>query len=179
MWTIPNILTVARMIFLVPMVFCFYSPEPWAIWTCFALYAAGAFTDWVDGWFARKFNQVSEFGIFLDPLVDKIYVVAVMLMLVASQRIEGIWVVCVLLILVREFTVSGVREFLGPKGIKVPVTKLAKWKTATQMVAIAVLIIAPLIPYGQVGGIALLVIATGLTLVTGWGYLKTGLQHMK
>jgi cardiolipin synthase len=179
MLTIPNILTVLRLILLVPMIGLFYSAAPWAVWTCFALYVIGAATDWFDGWIARKFNQISEFGIFLDPLSDKIYVVTVMLMLVATDRIAQGWAVCMVIILIREFTVAGVREYLGPKGIKVPVTKLAKWKTATQMVAIAVLILSPLTTWVAWLGLALLIAATILTVVTGWGYLKTGIAHMR
>lgn len=178
MMTVPNILTLLRLVLLIPMVGLFFSSAPWAVWVCFSLYVAGALTDWFDGWVARKFNQKSEFGVFLDPLSDKIYVVTIMLMLVATGRIGGLWVICVVIILIREFTVSGVREYLGPKGIKVPVTKLAKWKTATQMGAIAVLILAPLALWIQWSGLALLCAASILTIITGWGYLKTGVKHM-
>ncbi len=72
MWTIPNIMTMARLVLLVPMVGLFYSAAPWAVWTCFALYVIGALTDFVDGWAARKFNLISDLGTFLDPLADKI-----------------------------------------------------------------------------------------------------------
>ena len=99
------------------------------------LYIIGAATDWLDGWVARRYNQISEFGKFMDPISDKIFVVTVLMMLVATHRIEHFLVLAVIIILIREFLVSGIREFLGPKGISLPVTPLAKWKTAAQMTA--------------------------------------------
>jgi len=123
--------------------------------------------------------MVSEFGAFIDPISDKIFVVTTLLMLVATDRIEGSYVLAVVVILVREFIVSGIREYLGSDGIKVPVTKLAKWKTALQMLALGVLIIAPHIPLGFFLGLSLLIGAAILTAVTGWGYMKVGLEHIK
>ena len=175
-WTIPNILTVGRLLMLPPMIALFFLPFSWAAWTCLGLYVFGAITDFFDGWYARKFNQHSEFGAFLDPLSDKIFVVTILLMLVAVGRIEGIWVLSVVIIIIREFTVSGVREFLGSQNLKLPVTKLAKWKTALQMLATAVLIIGPYIWMGQLFGSLLLAGASVITVITGWGYLKKGLD---
>lgn len=177
--TLPNILTLFRLALLPIIVLLFFIPAGWAAWTCLALYILGAFTDWLDGWIARKYNQASELGAMMDPIADKIFVVTIMLMLVATGRIEGIWVLLIVIILIREFTVSGLREYLGPKGIKVPVTKLAKWKTATQMIATGILIIAPYITGGGFIGLLCLLAATILTITTGWQYLKAGLEHIK
>ena len=174
-----NILTLTRLALLPLMIALFFMPWEWAAWTCLAFYIIGALTDWLDGWVARKYNQISEFGTFLDPISDKIFVVTILLMLVAVGRIEHIWVMNVVIIIVREFLVSGIREYLGPKGIKVPVTPLAKWKTAMQMLATAILIVGPYIWAGQTIGQLVLTGASALTVITGWEYLKIGLNHIK
>ncbi|MBX2833776.1 MAG: CDP-diacylglycerol--glycerol-3-phosphate 3-phosphatidyltransferase [Micavibrio sp.] len=181
MWTLPNILSVMRIGLLPFMIVLFMlsTDWEWAAWACLVLYVIGALTDFLDGWIARRFNMVSEFGAFIDPLTDKIFVVTVMLMLVAIDRIENYWVLAVVIILVREFIVSGIREYLGPKGIKVPVTNLAKWKTTSQMAALGVLIIAPYIAFGFWIGHGLLIIASTLTVVTGWVYFKKGMETVK
>lgn len=179
MLNVPNMLSLLRLALLPFMVVLFLIPMEWAAWSGLVLYVLGALTDFLDGWVARKFSQTSEFGAFIDPVSDKIFVVTCMLMLVAINRIEGIAVLAVAIIIVREFLVSGLREYLGPKGIKLPVTKLAKWKTASQMLALGVLIVAPYIFMGTALGLTLLLTASVLTILTGWLYLKTGLDHMK
>lgn len=181
MLSIPTILTLFRLALLPFIILLLFIPAGWAAWTCLVLYVIGAATDWLDGWVARKWNLVSELGTFLDPISDKIFVVTVLLMLIAVDRIQGIWVIAVIVILMREFIVAGLREFLGPKGIKLPVTKLAKWKTASQMAAIAVLIVAPwfIPPYGMILGLGFLLIAGGLTIMTGWHYLQSSFVHLK
>ena len=99
-------------------------------------------------------------------------------MLIATDRVENLWVLCVVVILIREFAVAGLREYLGPQGIKLPVTDLAKWKTASQMLAVAFLILAPVVTFTQEIGLTLLLISAFLTMVTGWIYLKSGLKHI-
>lgn len=178
MMNLANILTLLRLILLPFMVVLFFLPFEWAAWWCLGLYALGSATDFMDGWVARKFNQVSEFGKFMDPISDKIFVVTIMLMLVAVNRIEGLMVLAVVVIIVREFLVSGLREFLGPKNIKMPVTPLAKWKTATQMLALGFLIIGPFAAAAMMAGNLLLLLAAVLTAVTGWNYLKAALPHI-
>ncbi|QQG35912.1 MAG: CDP-diacylglycerol--glycerol-3-phosphate 3-phosphatidyltransferase [Micavibrio aeruginosavorus] len=176
---IPNILTIGRILMLVPMMILFFLPFAWAAWTVLFLYTLGAVTDWLDGWIARKFDQGSEFGRFLDPISDKIFVVTILLMLVAVDRISGILVVGVAIIIVREFIVSGLREFLGPKDVKMPVTVLAKWKTTIQMVATGILIVGPYIGPAKFFGDIGLAGAAAITAYTGWLYLKSALPHMK
>jgi CDP-diacylglycerol--glycerol-3-phosphate 3-phosphatidyltransferase len=167
-----TVLTLLRLALLPLIVLLFFIPAAWAAWTCLALYIAGAVTDWLDGWIARRFNQVTPFGTFLDPVSDKIFVITIMLMLVAVGRIPGGWVLCVVAIVVREFLVSGLREFLGPKNIQLPVSPLAKWKTTTQMVTVGILIVAPYVWGATVLGFIGLLAATVLTVMTGWTYLK-------
>lgn len=182
MFTLPNILTLSRMALLPVMVWLFFmetSLGAVAAWWCLGLYVLASVTDFFDGYLARKLNQVSEFGTFLDPISDKIFVGTVLVLLVGFDRLDGVWVIPVLLIFLREFLVSGLREFLGPKNIKMPVTNLAKWKTTAQMIALGFLIVGGYVPYAMEVGHILICVAAYLTLHTGFGYVKTGLSHMK
>ncbi len=149
------------------------------MWICAIIYIVAALTDFLDGYFARKLNQVSGLGTFLDPISDKIFVSTVLILLVYAGKITGGWVVLVILIFAREFLVSGLREYLGPKNIQMPVSKLAKWKTAFQMLSLGFLIIGGYAPYAKELGLLLLANATILTLITGGAYMITGLKHMK
>ncbi len=182
-WTFANILTVFRLVLLPFIIVLFYIDAAWAAWSILTLYTIGAVTDWFDGWVARRFNQVSAFGTFMDPIADKIFVAAVLFMLVESGRLTGIWVLPAIVILVREFLISGLREFLGPKDIKLPVTKFAKWKTASQMLALGFLIIGPygtgFLALSPLIGNILLTAAAAMTALTGWRYLRAGFAHMR
>ena len=138
-------------------------------------------TDYFDGYLARAKGTVSRMGVFLDPIADKIMVAAVIVMLVFARSIEGIHMIAGLVILLREITVSGLREFLAGLRISVPVSKLAKWKTTFQLVALGALIFAgatPGEPWVHDVGIVSLWAAAVLTLVTGWDYLRVGIRHM-
>ncbi len=179
MMNLANILSIARLALLPFIILLFFIPFEWAAWSCLALYAIGAITDFIDGWVARKYDQVTEFGKFIDPISDKIFVVTILLMLIAVDRIEGVFVLAVVVILVREFVVAGLREFLGPKDVKLPVTNLAKWKTMIQMVATGFLVMAPYYLLAKVIGLAGLCAAAAITAWTGWLYLKTALVHIK
>ena len=179
---IANILTIARMIMLPVMVALFYLENSLgvvAIWLCFGLYIIAAITDYLDGYLARKLNQISPFGTFLDRISDKIMVGCIFIMLIATDRVGAFGVVLIILIFSREFLISGLREYMGPKNIKVPVMKLAKWKTTVQMIACGILILSGVIPYAYEGGMVVLIIATILTLWTGYVYLYSGLSSMR
>lgn len=178
MKNIANILTVTRIILLPFIILLLFVKAPWASWTVLALYIIGALTDWLDGWVARRYNQISALGTFLDPISDKIFVVTILLMLIATGRIQDMMVLPVIIILVREFLVAGLREFLGPKGIKLPVTALAKWKTAIQMTATGMLVIEPVSVAAEWSGNILLWGAAILTMMTGWTYIKTAWKHV-
>jgi CDP-diacylglycerol--glycerol-3-phosphate 3-phosphatidyltransferase len=173
-----NILTMTRLALLPIMIILFFIPTQWAAWACLIVYVIGSLTDFLDGWVARKFNQITDFGKFMDPISDKIFVVTILLMLVAVDRISGISVLAVVVIIAREFLVSGIREFLGPKNIKLPVTQLAKWKTAAQMVATSLLILASFSPTAKILGSICLFAAAALTIITGWNYLKSSMKHI-
>lgn len=172
--TIPNLLTLSRLVLLFPICLCLLGG-----WTAhafaFILYVVAAFSDWLDGWWARKYNQGSDFGRMLDPVVDKVFVAALFIMLSANEAITGIWLLCPVIILGREFLVAGLREFLGPRGVTLPVTKAAKWKTTVQMIAIGLLIFPGMSDFGCLA----LLIATGLTVSTAIDYMKTALPHLK
>ncbi len=175
-------MTMARILLLPFVIACFYAESHFgalAIWICFTLYALASITDFLDGWAARKFNQISPFGTFLDPIADKIFVGVILVLLIAFERLEGLWLLPVLAIFTREFLISGLREFLGPHNVQMPVTKLAKWKTTVQMLSLGVLILAPLSPLLLTVGQWSLLLAATLTVITGWSYLKTGMDFIR
>ena len=196
MLSLPNILTLSR-IFAVPfLVFLLWWPD-WELGylMAFVLYSLAGITDYFDGYLARSSGTVSKLGQFLDPIADKIMIAAVILVLTAQGVLRGPYVgdmhvIAGLIILVREIAVSGLREFLGGLQVSVPVTKLAKWKTTFQIIALGSLILGHGLPDWNmmVGGIeanvphtvglATLWGAAILTLMTGWDYLRVGLKHM-
>lgn len=189
MLTLPNLLTLSR-IFAVPfLVFLLWYPD-WRLGyaLAFVLYCLVGVTDYLDGYLARAQGTVSKLGIFLDPIADKIMVGAVIVMLISTEGgpdshaiVSGWHVIAALVILLREIAVSGLREFLAQLSVSVPVSKLAKWKTTFQMVALGALILAgaaPAQPWVHQVGLISLWAAAVLTVITGWDYLRVGLKHM-
>ncbi|RXR30921.1 CDP-diacylglycerol--glycerol-3-phosphate 3-phosphatidyltransferase [Sphingobium fluviale] len=186
MLTLPNLLTLSR-IFAVPILVALLWPaEQGHEWRtgyslAFLLYCLMGITDYFDGYLARAKGTVSRLGVFLDPIADKIMVGAVILMLAATHDIEGVHIIAAMVILLREIAVSGLREFLAGIQVSVPVSRLAKWKTTFQLVALGALILGGALPHWafvhQVGLITLWAAAI-LTLLTGWDYLRVGLKHM-
>ncbi|MGB0659748.1 MAG: CDP-diacylglycerol--glycerol-3-phosphate 3-phosphatidyltransferase [Mangrovicoccus sp.] len=142
-WTIPNILTVFRLAAApaVALVFVFFA-RPLADWLAFALFIGASVTDYVDGWLARKLNQQSRFGAMLDPIADKAMVIIALAVVLALSAMDPWIILPASVIFLREVFVSGLREFLGADAGRLAVTKLAKWKTTAQMVAIAVLLVS-------------------------------------
>ena len=178
---LPNSLTMLRIVVIPVLIGLFYlEGEIWR-WISLLIFIAAGITDFFDGHLARTRAQVSELGRFLDPIADKLLVAAVILMLVAFDRIDGLVVLPALVILCREILVSGLREYLAGLNVSVPVSRLAKWKTMLQMVALAFLILGDValggIPIVLIGEICLWV-AAGITLITGYDYLIAGLRHM-
>ena len=186
MLTLPNLLTLSR-IFAVPiLVFLLWRPSPVDYAITFALYCIVGATDYFDGYLARTQGLTSRLGQFLDPIADKIMVAAVLVMLISSRKanpvpeIEGIHIIAALIILLREIFVSGLREFLAPLNVSMPVSSLAKWKTTFQLVALGALILGGAVPaqlWVHTVGLLSLWIAAALTLITGYDYLRTGLKH--
>ena len=179
--SLPNLLTLSRILAVPVVVATFFVEGDSARWFACALFTAAAVTDWLDGHMARRWAQQSEIGRFLDPIADKLLVAATLLMLTAYGRLPMGALLPALVILCREILVSGLREYLAGLRVGLPVSKLAKWKTAIQMVAIGFLIVGDagpvLLQVKDVGGL-LLWIAASLTLVTGYDYLRAGLTHM-
>jgi len=179
--SLPNLLTLSRILAIPLVVASFYLAGDYARWFGCALFSAAALTDWLDGHMARRWAQQSELGRFLDPIADKLLVSATLLMLTATGRLSSGAVLPALVILCREILVSGLREYLAELRVGMPVSRLAKWKTAIQMVAIGVLIVGnagpAFLPVAWIGEM-LLWVAALLTLVTGYDYLRAGLAHM-
>lgn len=179
MFTLPNIMTLGRLALLPFIIALLYGGTANAIWLALALYIIAAFTDFFDGYFARKLNQISAFGTFLDPISDKIFVGLLLVALVDVGRLPDLWIIAAFVIIARELLVSGLREFLGPHNVQMPVTRLAKWKTATQMLSLGFLIVGNLVIGSLLAGQLLLALAASLTAITGWSYLQVGLRYMK
>jgi cardiolipin synthase len=139
-------------------------------------------SDWLDGFAARKLKAGSDFGRMLDPIADKLLVASVLLLMAADGTIAGWSLWAAITILCREILVSGLREYLAALKVSVPVTRIAKWKTTIQMVAIAFLLAGPagdkVLPYTTEMGITLLWLAAALTMYTGYDYFKAGLKHI-
>lgn len=176
-----NILTFSRIVMIPLMMASFYIEGNLSNWISFAIFTAAGITDFFDGYVARKFDQISRLGAFMDPIADKLLIATALMMMVAFGRIEGYSVIAAVIILCREFVVSGLREFLADLKVSIPVTYLAKWKTTIQIFALGFLLVGDAapewIPAVIVGDYCLWAAAI-LTLYTGYDYLKSGLKHM-
>jgi CDP-diacylglycerol--glycerol-3-phosphate 3-phosphatidyltransferase len=138
--TLPNFLTVLRLLAAPGVAIMFlYFHRPWADWFALTLFVGAAITDWFDGYLARLWKQESKFGAMLDPIADKAMVLIAIMVLTGYNGMNPWLILPATIILFREVFVSGLREFLGAKSGLLKVTKLSKWKTTLQMVAIAVL----------------------------------------
>jgi CDP-diacylglycerol--glycerol-3-phosphate 3-phosphatidyltransferase len=201
-FNLPNVLTVFRLLAApgVALVFALL-PRPGADLAALILFVGASVTDWLDGYLARKWEQTSPFGRMLDPIADKAMVMTALAVLLMLSGPETLVIVPAAVILLREVAVSGLREFLAGR-VSVPVTTLAKWKTTTQMVAIAALLLAgfagaageaptvmagaePVNPDGgwaaaapviEAAGLVLLWVAAVMTAITGWDYFRRGLS---
>ncbi len=179
--SLPNLLTLSRILVIPPIVALFFVKGDAARWITLGLYTAACLTDFFDGYVARSMGKISKLGRFLDPVADKLLVGSVIFMLVATDRIVDLVVLPALIILIREILVSGLREHLASLDVGVPVSRLAKWKTTIQMFALGFLIVhdaspdwIPAVVIGEAGIWA----AALLTLITGYDYLRAGLQHL-
>jgi cardiolipin synthase (CMP-forming) len=181
--SLPNLLTYARLV-AVPMVamVLFFMEGEGKNWLALGIFIAASITDFLDGYVARAWGQQSPLGRMLDPIADKLLVGATLMMLVGDQTISGWSIWAALIILSREILVSGLREFLAELRVMVAVSRLAKWKTTVQMVAIGFLLA------GDAGdavcgcassiGILLLWAAALLTIYTGFDYFRAGLKYV-
>jgi cardiolipin synthase len=183
-YNLPNALTVSR-IFAIPiLVFFVFLETPFGDWAAFAVYAYAGITDFFDGYLARAWSQQSSLGRFLDPIADKLLVSALLILLAGFGPLNGIHILPGVVILSREIAVSGLREFLAEVRVSVPVSTLAKWKTAIQMIALGFLVVGDVGPaFGPVTSLEIGIwgiwIAAALTLFTGYDYLRAGLKHIQ
>jgi cardiolipin synthase len=178
---VPNILTLVRIGLIPVLAALFFIEAAWAPWAACAAFVAAAATDWFDGYLARRLDQESAIGKLLDPIADKMLVASTLFLLVGFDRVGGWSILPALVILLREFLVSGMREYLAGLhvGDALKVSGLAKWKTAVQMLAMALLIVGQASPAAlpvQEIGLAALWLAGLLTLITGGGYMAKGLR---
>ncbi|MBC8717745.1 MULTISPECIES: CDP-diacylglycerol--glycerol-3-phosphate 3-phosphatidyltransferase [Brucella/Ochrobactrum group] len=185
--SLPNILTYGRIIAVPLVVLCFFvegrlQSSDTSRWAALIIFAIASITDFFDGYLARIWQQTSTIGRMLDPIADKLLVSACLLLLAADGTIAGWTLWAAIIILCREILVSGLREYLAELKVSVPVSRLAKWKTTAQMVALAFLLAGPagekVLPYTTEIGILLLWISAILTLYTGWDYFRAGLKHV-
>jgi CDP-diacylglycerol---glycerol-3-phosphate 3-phosphatidyltransferase len=184
---LPNLLTYGRIAAVPVVVGLLYWQSIvggglWLRWLALVIFIAAGVTDILDGYFARIWGQQSSLGRMLDPIADKLLVASCLLMLAAEETIRGWTLLAAVVILCREILVSGLREYLAEFRVSVPVTRLAKWKTSAQMVAIGFLIAGSagdrIVPGITQVGILLLWLSALLTLYTGYDYMRAGLRYV-
>ena len=180
---LPNILTLSRILATPVVCLLLLAGTVTGSWLAFAVYLYACVTDFFDGYLARVRQQQSSFGRFLDPVADKLLVASILLILVGIDRLAGVDILAAIVILCREILVSGLREHLAELRVGMPVTRLAKWKTTIQMIALGLLVIGDVGP--SVLGLSMtelgvygLWLAAALTLITGYDYLRAGMTHM-
>ena len=180
----PNAVTGLRIVMVPALVGAFFMDGLIGLWLGFAVFATAALSDFLDGWLARRLDQHSLLGRILDPIADKLLVAAALVMLASDDRAP---VIAVVAILGREFLISGLREALAGT-VALPVQPLAKWKTAAQMGAIALLLLAPAIasslPGAAADGLAtagegLLWLAVVLTWGSAIGYVRDAVRGLR
>ncbi len=177
---IPNLLTVLRVLLIPIFIVLFYLPFSWSYWAASGVFACAAATDWLDGYLARRWEQSTPFGAFLDPVADKLMVAVALVLLVAEHA--NLWLTLPAAIIIgREIVVSALREWMAELGARaqVAVSNLAKWKTAAQMVALIMLLgNPPQITLWVLVGYGLLLIAAVLTLWSMLQYLLAAWPHL-
>ena len=185
--SLPNILTYARIAAIPVVVGCVFAQSImdgplWLRWVAVVVFIAAGVTDFLDGYYARIWGQQSAFGRMLDPIADKLLVASCLMMLAVDGTIRGAHVWAAIVILCREILVSGLREYLAELRVSVPVTKLAKWKTTVQLVAIGFLLAGEagdvVVPVVTQIGLSLLWISAIVTIYTGWDYFRAGVHHL-
>ncbi|MEJ0097939.1 MAG: CDP-diacylglycerol--glycerol-3-phosphate 3-phosphatidyltransferase [Bauldia sp.] len=187
--SIPNLLTYARVVAVPALVLCFYIESYAGRWLAVGVFIIASISDFFDGYLARAWQQQSAIGLMLDPIADKLLVATALMLLVSEQTISGWSLLAAIVILTREISVSGLREFLAGLRVRVPVTRLAKYKTTLQMIAIGFLLVGPagdrlfryyFADFGLITyiGLLLLWVSALITLYTGYDYFRAGLRHL-
>ena len=181
MYNLPNLLTISR-IAVIPLIFIsIYVPTfAWAMFAAI-LFVIASITDYLDGYLARAWNEKSVFGRLLDPIADKLLVATALVVILTKPDMYNwsLTVIPAFVILCREILVSGLREFLREVNVGLPVTKLAKWKTTFQMVALAMMLFRDLWIGWSILGEFLLWVAAILTFITGYQYYQRSLEYVR
>lgn len=176
-FNVPNTITIVRMLTIPVIIWLLTTGDIVMRIVALLIFAVAAGTDWVDGYVARRFNQVSPLGRMLDPIADKLLVGLVMAALAWDGSFSALDLVPVMVILFREFFISGLREFLGNAEVVLPVSRLAKWKTTLQLVAIIIVMLERIIPGLRLVSDVVLWVAGALTLWTGLQYFLASWPH--
>ncbi|KPA87771.1 MULTISPECIES: CDP-diacylglycerol--glycerol-3-phosphate 3-phosphatidyltransferase [Pseudomonas] len=178
---IPNLITVLRVVLIPIFILLFYLPYQWSYLAASSVFAFAAATDWLDGYLARRLEQSTPFGAFLDPVADKLMVAVALVLLV--QEHANFWLTFPAVVIIgREIVVSALREWMAEIGARaqVAVSKMGKWKTAAQMLALVILLANPsALSFWVVVGYALLMVAAGLTLWSMVQYLRAAWPHLR
>jgi CDP-diacylglycerol--glycerol-3-phosphate 3-phosphatidyltransferase len=178
---IPNLITVLRVLLIPIFILLFYLPYHWSYMAASSVFALAAATDWLDGYLARRLEQSTPFGAFLDPVADKLMVAVALVLLVQAHA--NFWLTLPAAVIIgREIVISALREWMAELGARaqVAVSNLGKWKTAAQMVALVILLAnAPAFTFWVVLGYVLLMIAAGLTLWSMVQYLRAAWPHLR
>lgn len=180
--SLPNLVTYFRILMVPVLVVTFFFDGMWARWAACLIFATAALTDMLDGYLARIRKEQSELGRMLDPIADKLLISTALLLLVGLESVRGISVVAAVIILCREILVSGLREHLAELRVQLPVSWLAKWKTAAQLLAVGFLLSLPagnsIFIWAEETGLLLLWCAALLTVYTGYDYLRAIVRHV-
>ena len=180
---LPNVITLIRIVLALVIAIILWQPQTAYLGViALSLFCFAGFSDWLDGWLARRLNIVSSVGRMLDPIADKLLIAACLIAFAAQRGADAVFLTPALIIIFREFLVSGLREYLADTKVTVPVSLAAKWKTALQMIAIGCLIAAPAFPifyWLDKAGLALLWMSAVLTVQTGLAYFKASQPHFK
>jgi len=175
---VPNLITIARIAAIIPIVWLVMQGDITLRIIALVIYVVAAASDWLDGYLARAWNQFSPFGRMLDPIADKLLVGILIAALAWDGSLSAWDMVPACAILVREFFIPGLREFLGQAKVVLKVTWLAKWKTTFQLVALAIILLEPMVPALGLASDIVLWIAGILTVWTGFQYLRASWPHL-
>ncbi|SEI22534.1 CDP-diacylglycerol--glycerol-3-phosphate 3-phosphatidyltransferase [Pseudomonas asplenii] len=178
---IPNLITVLRVVLIPIFILLFYLPYHWSYIAASSVFAFAAATDWLDGYLARRLEQSTPFGAFLDPVADKLMVAVALVLLV--QEHGNFWLTFPAVVIIgREIVVSALREWMAEIGerAQVAVSKMGKWKTAAQMLALVILLGNPSVfSFWVLLGYSLLMVSAGLTLWSMLQYLRAAWPHLR
>ncbi|MDB5474200.1 MAG: pgsA [Devosia sp.] len=175
---IPNLITIARILAIIPIVALVMSGDPTLRLVALVIYVVAAASDWLDGYLARAWDQYSPLGRMLDPIADKLLVGILIAALAWDGSLSAWDMLPACAILFREFFVSGLREFLGNTKVVLNVSWLAKWKTTIQLVSLALVLLESIVPGLTLLSDVVLWVAGALTLWTGFQYLRASWPHL-